>query len=107
MVERWPGPREQGYMIDFFGPGYDAAEAMGALPRLRERAYPVEATDWLDDRGRLTYEQFAKIVCSRLLSLMRPDLEAALRERLPDGVDLRYLVVAPAAVRALCSNAYM
>lgn len=94
VVERSPGPREQGYMIDFFGPGYDAAEAMGVLPRLRERAYPVQAADWLDDRGRtrgrLTYEQFVKIVGGRLLSLMRPDLEAALRERLPDGVDLRY-----------------
>ena len=35
VVERSPGPREQGYMIDFFGTGYEAAEAMGILPALR------------------------------------------------------------------------
>ena len=29
VLERAAGPRPQGYMIDFFGPGYDAAEAMG------------------------------------------------------------------------------
>jgi 2-polyprenyl-6-methoxyphenol hydroxylase-like FAD-dependent oxidoreductase len=39
VLERAPTPREQGYMIDFFGPGFDAAEAMGLLPRLRERAH--------------------------------------------------------------------
>ena len=25
LLERSPRPREQGYMMDFFGPGYDAA----------------------------------------------------------------------------------
>lgn len=30
VVEKAPGPRTQGYMIDFFGAGYDAAEAMGS-----------------------------------------------------------------------------
>ncbi|MGH3923505.1 MAG: FAD-dependent oxidoreductase [Pseudonocardiaceae bacterium] len=29
VLEKAPGPRTQGYMTDFFGPGYDAAEAMG------------------------------------------------------------------------------
>jgi 2-polyprenyl-6-methoxyphenol hydroxylase-like FAD-dependent oxidoreductase len=35
VVERTPSPRTQGYMIDFFGPGYDAIEAMGLLPALQ------------------------------------------------------------------------
>jgi 2-polyprenyl-6-methoxyphenol hydroxylase-like FAD-dependent oxidoreductase len=42
LLERSPGPREQGYMIDFFGPGYDATEAMGLLPAIRKVAYPIE-----------------------------------------------------------------
>jgi 2-polyprenyl-6-methoxyphenol hydroxylase-like FAD-dependent oxidoreductase len=42
VVERAPGPRDQGYMIDFFGPGYDAAEALGLLHRIRELGYPVD-----------------------------------------------------------------
>jgi 2-polyprenyl-6-methoxyphenol hydroxylase-like FAD-dependent oxidoreductase len=41
VLEKAPGPRSEGYMIDFFGPGYDAAEAMGVLPWLEELSYPV------------------------------------------------------------------
>jgi 2-polyprenyl-6-methoxyphenol hydroxylase-like FAD-dependent oxidoreductase len=95
LVERAPGPHEQGYMLDFFGPGFDAAEATGVLPRLRELAYRVDEVSYVDpQRGRrragLGYDGFARAVGGRLLSLMRPDLELALRERLPAGVDLRH-----------------
>jgi 2-polyprenyl-6-methoxyphenol hydroxylase-like FAD-dependent oxidoreductase len=40
LLERAPGPRPQGYMVDFFGEGYDAAEAMGLLQAIDEVAYP-------------------------------------------------------------------
>lgn len=42
IVERAPVPRLGGYMIDFWGLGYDVAEAMGALPGLRCRSYAVD-----------------------------------------------------------------
>ncbi len=51
VLEQAPGPRPQGYMIDFFGPGYDAAEAMGLLPAIAERAYEVEEACFFDPRG--------------------------------------------------------
>ena len=38
LVERANSLRREGYMIDFFGPGFDAAENMGLLPRLRQLA---------------------------------------------------------------------
>src|ERR1041385_3251304 len=44
IVEHARGPRGQGYMLDFFGPGYDAAKAMGVLPRLKEVAYGRRAS---------------------------------------------------------------
>ncbi len=94
VLEKAPGPRGQGYMIDFFGAGYDAAEAMGLLPRLRELGYVLEEARFVDadgrPRARLGFAQFARTVDGRLLSIMRPDLETALRESLPDRVDLRY-----------------
>lgn len=94
VLERSPGPRTEGYMIDFFGPGYDAAEAMGIAPRLHELGYRVHEAAFVgaDGRrhGRLRYDQFADVVGGRLLSIMRPDLELALRESLPAGVDVRY-----------------
>src|SRR5579884_299916 len=83
IVEHAPGPRSQGYMLDFFGPGYDAAEAMGVLPRLQRMAYRLEQVAFVDRHGRrrarIDYTQFARLLNGRLLSLMRPDLATALR----------------------------
>ncbi|GAA0941075.1 FAD-dependent monooxygenase [Pseudonocardia zijingensis] len=94
VLERAPGPREQGYMIDFFGPGFDAADAMGLVPALHDRAHPIDQAAYVDDAGRttahLTFARFAATEDGRLLSLLRSDLEAVLRERLPAAVDLRF-----------------
>ncbi|MGW1346541.1 FAD-dependent oxidoreductase [Kribbella sp. NPDC002412] len=91
VVERTPSPRTQGYMIDLFGPGYDAIEAMGLLPALREAGYNVTEALLVDDHGRrragMSLGQFA---AGALVSVMRPDLEHVLRESLPTSVDLRY-----------------
>ncbi|MEU8518882.1 FAD-dependent oxidoreductase [Streptomyces sp. NBC_01216] len=94
VLEKAPGPRTQGYMVDFFGPGYDSAEAMGLLPNLKERAYRIDEASFVDEHGRrragLDYTRFSQAVGGRLLSLMRPDLEQALRDALPPGVELRF-----------------
>ncbi|GII77971.1 FAD-dependent oxidoreductase [Sphaerisporangium rufum] len=105
VAERAPGPRPQGYMIDFFGPGYDAARATGLLPRLHELGYQVQELAYRDAAGRrragLDFGRFAGALGGRLVSIMRPDLELALRERLPDTVELRF----GAAVTALEQHA--
>lgn len=93
LVEKAPGPREQGYMIDFFGPGLQAARAMGIEDRLNELGYKVTEFAYLDEHGHknasVDYQRFTK-VADGLLSIMRPDLERTLRESLPATVDLRY-----------------
>ncbi len=94
VLEKAAAPRTQGYMLDFFGPGYDAAEAMGVLPRLAELSYHVDEVTYRDEAGRrragMRFAQFAKIVGGRLLSITRSDLERGLRESLPETVDLRF-----------------
>ncbi len=94
VLERAAGPREQGYMIDFFGPGFDAVEEMGLLPQVEESAYRVDEATLLDEHGRrraaIDYVQFAKSVRGRLCSIMRPDLERVLRSGLPSTVDVRF-----------------
>ena len=94
LVEHASGPRQQGYMLDFIGPGYDAAEAMGVLARLQQVAYPVDQVTYVDRSGRrrarIDYRPFARLLNGRLLTIMRPDLEAALREAVADHVDLRF-----------------
>ncbi|OXM42640.1 FAD-dependent monooxygenase [Amycolatopsis alba] len=94
VLERAAGPRDQGYMIDFFGPGFDAIEEMGLLAQVEDVAYQVDEASLLDDRGRrraaIDYVQFAKSVRGRLCSIMRPDLERVLRTNLPSTVDVRF-----------------
>jgi 2-polyprenyl-6-methoxyphenol hydroxylase-like FAD-dependent oxidoreductase len=94
IVDHAPGPREQGYMIDFFGPGYEAVTAMGLLPDLRRFASPVESFRYIDARGRTTvtvdYTLFAKALDGEVASIMRPALERMLRASLSDRVEIRY-----------------
>ncbi|TQJ91239.1 FAD-dependent monooxygenase [Streptomyces sp. SLBN-31] len=94
VLEKAPQPRAEGCMVDFSGPGYDAAEAMGVLPWLEELSYPVSEAAFLDEdgrcRARLDYDRLARSVNGRLLSIMRPDLELALREGLSLAVGLRF-----------------
>lgn len=94
VVDSAPGPREQGYMIDFFGPGFEAVTAMGLLPQLRETASPVDEFRYIDPRGRTTvslgYSRFTEALDGEIVSIMRPALERMLREALPGAVGLRY-----------------
>ncbi|MFD0903626.1 FAD-dependent monooxygenase [Actinomadura sediminis] len=100
LLERARGPRTQGYMIDFFGPGYDAVDAMGLRPAVERVAYPVSEAVYVDERGRRRASvEPAQFASGPLLNLMRPDLERVLREALPGDVELRF-GTGPAAVDA-------
>lgn len=94
VLERSPRPRQHGYLIDFFGAGYDAAEAIGILPAIQDVAYRIDNATLVDSQGRrraaLPYRQITKALDSRLCSVTRPDLETALRDNLPSHVDLRF-----------------
>jgi 2-polyprenyl-6-methoxyphenol hydroxylase-like FAD-dependent oxidoreductase len=94
VVERASGVREEGYMIDFFGPGFEAAEAMGLLPRLRQLAYPVDELNYVDRNGRrrasLDYQRMVRSLDGRLLSLLRGDLARAIYENLSGAVKVRF-----------------
>jgi 2-polyprenyl-6-methoxyphenol hydroxylase-like FAD-dependent oxidoreductase len=112
VLERSVGPREDGYMMDFFGPGFDAAQRIGLLPRLRQAAYRVTGVEYVEITGRRTarldYEQFSRAVGGRLLSLMRPDLELAALAALDDvpagSVQIRY-GAAPLRIRSVSDSA--
>jgi 2-polyprenyl-6-methoxyphenol hydroxylase-like FAD-dependent oxidoreductase len=94
VLERSPRPRRAGYMIDFFGPGFEAAEATGLAPRLRQLAQSVEAVDYRDERGRIRASmdvtRYRRAARGRLISLMRSDLELALRESAAEAAELRF-----------------
>src|SRR5262249_11787077 len=52
LVEKAPARRDEGYMIDFFGSGYDVAEKMGLLPELECVHYPISRFVFVNADGR-------------------------------------------------------
>ncbi|MGH3977661.1 MAG: FAD-dependent oxidoreductase [Pseudonocardiaceae bacterium] len=95
VIERAPALRDEGYMIDFFGSGYDVADLMGLLPRLQQASYPVDEVSYVDRRGKRIcgldyYATGARSLDGRLLSLLRGDLEHALVDALGDRVPIRF-----------------
>ena len=44
LVERAPALRHGGYIIDFWGLGFDIAEKMGILPALRQNGYRIRGS---------------------------------------------------------------
>ena len=86
LVERAPQLRTGGYIIDFWGLGFDVAEKMGLLPALRNRAYVIDEFRVVDDNGRKTGGFSARalqdLIGDRYLSLLRSDLSRLLYDSL-------------------------
>jgi 2-polyprenyl-6-methoxyphenol hydroxylase-like FAD-dependent oxidoreductase len=94
VIERTLGLRDEGYMIDFLSSGYDVAELMGLIPRLKEIHYPIPEMIYVDRNGRrvagLDYKLFYQLQKGRVFNCMRGDLERVLFEELPESVDVRF-----------------
>lgn len=95
VFEREPALAGEGYMIDFFGPGYDVAERLGLLTDLERIHYPIDALVFLDEAGRrrasLAYPQLRRTLFrGRHFNFLRGDLVDTLRAQLSDRVDLRF-----------------
>ena len=52
LIERAPALRSGGYVIDFWGLGYDIAERMGMIPEINRAGYKVREVRIVNDRGR-------------------------------------------------------
>lgn len=94
VLERASGPSPHGYMIDFFGPGWQGAARMGILPRLHEIGYRVPRVDYVDRQGRtrasLDFAGLSSALDDGFVSVLRQDLQAAIKEALPAGVSMLY-----------------
>ncbi|AXH95736.1 FAD-binding domain [Ornithinimicrobium avium] len=80
LFERAPALRTGGYVIDFWGRGYELADRMGVLPELRERGYLVEELRTVDATGRtrasIDLRPMREALGERFLSARRSDLSA-------------------------------
>lgn len=94
VLEQSPRPRGGGYMIDFFGPGYDTAERLGLLPDLERIHYPIERLAFVDEAGReryhFRYRDARRMFRDRHFNFLRGDLERVLFEKVRDLADVRF-----------------
>jgi len=91
LVEEALQLRSGGYIIDFWGLGYDIAEKMGLIPRIRELGYQVREVRFLDRHGRrsggFSVDVFGRMTNGRFTSLRRSDLAATIYNALNGQVE--------------------
>ena len=91
LIEESPHLRSGGYVIDFWGVGYDIAEKMRLLPRIRELGYQVREVRYVDRHGRksggFSVDVFGRLTNGRFTTLRRSDLAATIYRALDGKVE--------------------
>jgi 2-polyprenyl-6-methoxyphenol hydroxylase-like FAD-dependent oxidoreductase len=82
LFEKAPELRTGGYIIDFWGLGFEIADRMGLIPALLERCYKMERLRMVDAEGRevagMDVTPMREQLQGRFISLSRADLSAVL-----------------------------
>ncbi|RLK09685.1 2-polyprenyl-6-methoxyphenol hydroxylase-like FAD-dependent oxidoreductase [Micromonospora sp. M71_S20] len=94
VVERAPARRSGGYLVNLLGGGYDAAERLGLVPALSDRALGLFTTVLVraDGRPKLTVPSAVAEAAlgPRTMTVFRGDLETALYEAVRGHVEIRF-----------------
>ena len=94
VVERAPGRRSSGYLVNLLGPGYDAAERLGLLPALSDRALGPFSTVLVRADGRPKFTVPAALAEAtlgpRAMTVFRGDLETALYDAAREHAEFRF-----------------
>jgi len=88
LVEIAPHLRTRGYVIDFWGTGYDVAERMGLVPALARAGYKVKELRLVNSAGKrvggFDVDLFRRLTDGRYVSLPRGDLAALIYDLIED-----------------------
>ena len=91
IVEKAPALRTGGYIIDFWGAGFDIADRMGLLPELREKGYMVQEIRVVNRHGQriagFPVDVIAQATGGRYISLPRSELAASIFGKLEGKVE--------------------
>jgi len=91
LLERAPALRTGGYVIDFWGAGFDVAERMGLVPDLRRLGYAVDEVRIVGRDGRkisgFPVSPLDRLTHHRYVSLPRGDLAAAIYGKIEGRVE--------------------
>ena len=91
IVERSPEIRRGGYIIDFWGLGFDVAERMGLLPGIRREGYLVREVRVVGRNGNrvagFPVDSVARIANGRYISIPRAELAALIYRAIEGSVE--------------------
>lgn len=104
VVERNKALRTEGYMMDFFGSGWDVGERMGLADELRAIHYPIDALQFVDEDGKIyasvPIARIGRALGGKYVYLRRSDLERILYDRAQAaGVAVRFGSVVTACAK--------
>ena len=92
LVESAPTLRTSGYVIDFWGLGYDIAEKMGLLPDIARIGYHMQELRIVDDGGRrlsgFGVQLFRELTGGRYVTLGRSDLSKLIYDRISGSCEI-------------------
>ncbi len=91
LIESAPGLRTGGYIIDFWGAGFDIADRMGLLPQIRCKGYNVKELRVVDRCGSrvagFPVEAFSRLTHGHYTSLPRAELAASIFGKIEGSVE--------------------
>jgi 2-polyprenyl-6-methoxyphenol hydroxylase-like FAD-dependent oxidoreductase len=92
LVENAPALRAGGYVIDFWGLGYDIAERMGLRRSIDRAGYHMRELRIVDARGRRVSgfgtRVFDELTGGRYVTIGRSELSRLLYEKIKDGTEV-------------------
>jgi 2-polyprenyl-6-methoxyphenol hydroxylase-like FAD-dependent oxidoreductase len=91
LVEQTPRLRAGGYIIDFWGIGYDIVERMGLIDDIRALGYQVREVRFVDRTGRkrggFDVDVFHRVTNGRFTSVRRSDISAIIYRAIEGKVE--------------------
>jgi 2-polyprenyl-6-methoxyphenol hydroxylase-like FAD-dependent oxidoreductase len=91
IIEAAPHLRTGGYVIDFWGAGYEVAGRMGLFPEIEHKGYKVTEVRVVGDSGQriagFPADAFSRMTDGRFVSLPRGELAAAIFGKIKDRVE--------------------
>lgn len=88
LIESAPQLRKGGYLVDFWGAGFDVAQRMGIMPRLMREGYVIKELREVSPGGwtlaRIDPGTMIDAAGGRYVSIARSDLSAAIYDCLDD-----------------------
>lgn len=94
LVEHAPRLREGGYVVDFWGAGFDVADRMGIVPRLMDEGYRVREAREVSSSGRriahFDPRHVIGISGGRFVTIGRSDLSRAIYDAVAGDVEVLF-----------------